>query len=164
MALHITERSITSDLTPEAAYFVPDPGGGKWLLTWFPDRLLTREQAIDGMTLDELLSDPRGDAAAVTRAAAGYAASLGMELADVLVRLYTRAVERDRRSARRGRRSHSGITERGHGSRRARDAVPQWFLLFCATVSAMLARTLYAVVILPSLSFVLAALLTARVA
>ncbi|WP_040813244.1 hypothetical protein [Nocardia concava] len=159
MALHITDRSITSDLTPEAAYFVPDPGGGgKWLLTWFPDRLLTREQAIDGMTLDELLSDPRADATTVASAAAVYANSLGMELADVLVRLYTRAVERDRRSTRRTR------GPRRHGPRRTRDGVPQWFLLFCATVSAMLARTLYAVVILPSLSFVLAALLTARVA
>ncbi|WP_063821672.1 hypothetical protein [Nocardia pneumoniae] len=57
MTIHTTEWTMTSDITPEAAYRDTDTDG--WRLSWLPDRRLTRAQALAGMRLDELLSDPR---------------------------------------------------------------------------------------------------------
>lgn len=58
MTIHATEWTMTSDVTPEAAYRDTDTADG-WRLSWLPDRQLTRAQALAGMRLDELLSDPR---------------------------------------------------------------------------------------------------------
>ncbi|WP_330230201.1 hypothetical protein OHA40_30050 [Nocardia sp. NBC_00508] len=58
MTIHATEWTMTSDITPEAAYRDTDTTDG-WRLSWLPDRRLTRTQALAGMRLDELLSDPR---------------------------------------------------------------------------------------------------------
>ncbi|MTE16672.1 hypothetical protein [Nocardia aurantiaca] len=97
MALRISGRAITSDRTPETAYLVPGPGGGTWALSWLPGRDLTREQAIDGMALDEILSDPTpADGEFALEIAALRAESLGMRLEDAVVRLFARIVERDR--------------------------------------------------------------------
>ncbi|MBF6300512.1 hypothetical protein IU459_23620 [Nocardia amamiensis] len=57
MTIHTTEWTMTSDLTPEAAFRDTDTTEG-WRLSWLPGRLLTRAQAEAGMRLDELLSDP----------------------------------------------------------------------------------------------------------
>ncbi|MGQ4598943.1 hypothetical protein [Nocardia sp. R6R-6] len=57
MTIHTTEWTMTSDITPEAAYRDSDTFDG-WRLSWLPDRRLTRTQALAGMRLDELLSDP----------------------------------------------------------------------------------------------------------
>ncbi|QIS11461.1 hypothetical protein [Nocardia arthritidis] len=60
MTLYATDWTITSDITPEWAIRMPQDGSHVWQLSWLPGRLLTREQAIIGMELDELLSDPDG--------------------------------------------------------------------------------------------------------
>ncbi|WP_369636057.1 hypothetical protein, partial [Nocardia sp. JMUB6875] len=97
MALRISGRAITSDLTPETAHLVPGPGGGAWALSWLPGWDLTREQAIDGMALDEMLSDPSAiDREWALEMAELRAESLGMGLEDVVVRLCARIIERDR--------------------------------------------------------------------
>ncbi|MEC3919423.1 hypothetical protein [Nocardia sp. CDC160] len=97
MALRISGRAITSDMTPETAHLVPGPGGGTWVLSWLPGWDLTQDQAIDGMALDEILSDPEPeDREWALEMAALRARSLGMELEDVVVRLCARVIERDR--------------------------------------------------------------------
>ncbi|MFG1793212.1 hypothetical protein [Nocardia sp. NPDC049149] len=58
MTLHSTEWTITSDITPEWAIRVPQDDEHEWMLSWLHGRLLTRDQAIIGMELDELLSVP----------------------------------------------------------------------------------------------------------
>ncbi|WP_405490051.1 hypothetical protein [Nocardia sp. NBC_00511] len=157
MALRITDWLITSDITPETAHRHPLVDGGCWQLSWLGDRLLTREQAIDGMILDELLSHPvPGDGEFVLRLAATRARELGLGLPEILVRLYGRILERDRRpeplvDADCGRQSRTG------------SAAVQRFSMGCLSVSALLSRTLFAAASLPSLCFVAVALLTARV-
>ncbi|MVU77538.1 hypothetical protein GPX89_09815 [Nocardia sp. ET3-3] len=97
MALRISVRAITSDITPETAHLVPGPDGGSWALSWLPGWDLTRDQAIDGMALDEMLSDPAPeDGEWALEMAALRAESLGMGLEDVVVRLCARIIERDR--------------------------------------------------------------------
>jgi hypothetical protein len=58
MTIHATEWTIISDLSPESAYREISPGTRVWRLSWLPDRRLTWEQAMAGMELDEILSDP----------------------------------------------------------------------------------------------------------
>jgi len=58
MTLYRTEWSIGSDLTPEWAFRTVGDGAEPWRLSWLRERPLSREQAIAGMELDELLSDP----------------------------------------------------------------------------------------------------------
>ncbi|MFD0360068.1 hypothetical protein ACFQZZ_01215 [Nocardia sp. GCM10030253] len=60
MNVHTTEWTMISDISPESAYRTTGSGEAVWLLSWLPDRLLTREQALAGMELDEILSDPHG--------------------------------------------------------------------------------------------------------
>ncbi|MFE3104399.1 hypothetical protein [Nocardia tengchongensis] len=101
MALRISGRAITSDMTPETAHLVPGSDGGRWVLSWLPGRDLTREQAIDGMALDEILSDLSAtDEEFVLELAALRAESLGMRLEEAVVRLAARILERDRRQRR----------------------------------------------------------------
>ncbi|MEU6581429.1 hypothetical protein [Nocardia sp. NPDC046763] len=97
MALRISGRAITSDMTPETAHLVFGPDGGTWVLSWLPGWDLTREQAIDGMALDEILSDPTpADGEFALEMAALRAESLGLPLEDAVVRLFARIAERDR--------------------------------------------------------------------
>ncbi|WP_040785221.1 hypothetical protein [Nocardia pneumoniae] len=101
MALDITDSIITSDITPENARLLPIPPGEAWELSWLPTVALTREQAVNGMALDELLSDPgTADNDLALEVAALRAAELGISLRDVLLRLYLRIAERDQDSAR----------------------------------------------------------------
>lgn len=58
MTVEATEWTMISDLSPESAYRETGSGAAVWRLSWLPGRLLTREQAIAGMELDEILSDP----------------------------------------------------------------------------------------------------------
>ncbi|MFC3965433.1 hypothetical protein [Nocardia jiangsuensis] len=58
MAVHSTGSRMTSEVTPEYAYRVPAGGGKPWRLSWWPGRPLSEEQALAGMELDELVSDP----------------------------------------------------------------------------------------------------------
>ncbi|MFE3028039.1 hypothetical protein [Nocardia tengchongensis] len=101
MALRISGQAITSDMTPETAHLVPGSDGGRWVLSWLPGRDLTREQAIDGMALDEILSDLSAtDEEFVLELAALRAESLDMRLEEAVVRLAARILERDRRQRR----------------------------------------------------------------
>ncbi len=96
MTLHITDRSITSTVTPETAHWIPTAEGGTWVLSWLPDRLLTREQAISGLVLDEALSTPETiEAEFAMELAAFRAADLGLTLREVVLRLCARMLERD---------------------------------------------------------------------
>ncbi|MEV4237691.1 hypothetical protein AB0J47_21220 [Nocardia sp. NPDC049737] len=58
MTVDTTNWTMISDITPESAYRQIGSGAAVWRLSWLPDRLLTREQALAGMELDEILSDP----------------------------------------------------------------------------------------------------------
>ncbi|BEK94856.1 hypothetical protein [Nocardia seriolae] len=121
MALRISGRAITSDMTPETAHLVPGPDGGAWALSWLPGWDLTREQAIDGMALDEMLSDPAAvDAELAMELAALRAESLGMGLEDVVVRLCARVIERDRM---RRRQAGDGRSAAGSAGRPGRGKV-----------------------------------------
>ncbi|MEV0298390.1 hypothetical protein [Nocardia sp. NPDC050710] len=97
MALEITDLFITSDVTPETARHIPGTG---WFLSWLPTTTLTREQAVSGMVLDEILSDPDlTDATLAMELAALRAADLGTDLVDVVIRLYARILDRDHRES-----------------------------------------------------------------
>ncbi|WP_063813761.1 hypothetical protein [Nocardia anaemiae] len=58
MTVDTTDWTMISDITPESAYRQIGSGAAVWRLSWLPDRPLTREQALAGMELDEILSDP----------------------------------------------------------------------------------------------------------
>ncbi|MFI2284858.1 hypothetical protein [Nocardia beijingensis] len=78
MTIHTTEWTMTSDITPESAYRDTD-APDSWRLSWLPDRRLTRGQALAGMSLDELLSDPHVVHDRTTQARAeAYADELGI--------------------------------------------------------------------------------------
>lgn len=96
MTLHITDRLITSTVTPETAHRIPITEGGMWVLSWLPDRLLTRNQAISGLVLDETLSvADTAHAEFAMELAAFRAADLGLTLREVVLRLCARMLERD---------------------------------------------------------------------
>src|SRR5207244_12428441 len=57
MTVKATEWTMISDLSPESAYRETNSAAAGWRLSWLPERLLTREQAMAGMELDEILSD-----------------------------------------------------------------------------------------------------------
>ncbi|MGX1806050.1 hypothetical protein ACWIGI_10070 [Nocardia sp. NPDC055321] len=155
MALKITEWLITSDTTPETAHYIPTAAGGKWVLSWLPDRALDREQAISGMVLDEFLSDPApaGDGFALEMARI-RAAQLGIGLEDAVLRLCARMLERAARSE---------PTERTDENCFLRELTAPHGVRFAAVSgAAVLATTLYAVATLPSLCFVGAALIVSR--
>lgn len=83
---------MTSDITPEVAFQV---GSNSWTLSWLPDRRLTREQALAGMELDEILSDPSFVATPLELKMAGLlAAELGLTVEEVVVLLSERLIER----------------------------------------------------------------------
>ncbi|WP_227983946.1 hypothetical protein [Nocardia spumae] len=94
MTLHLTDWEITSDTSPESALRLPD-ASGHWMLTWLPGELLTREQALSGMVVDEILSDPAlvDDLAALDLAGL-HAAELGIDVEDAIIRLSVRLLER----------------------------------------------------------------------
>ncbi|BEK90675.1 hypothetical protein NSERKGN1266_66260 [Nocardia seriolae] len=102
MALEFTPWTIRSDKTPEMAVRTA-LSMDSWVLTWLPNRLLTLEQACDGMTLDETLSDPApANPEEALEMAALLAAEIGLMLPEVVVLLWDRSVERERRRANRG--------------------------------------------------------------
>lgn len=128
MALRISGQAITSDMTPETAHLVPGPAGSRWVLSWLPGRDLTREQAIDGMALDEILSDlASAEEEFVLELAALRAESLGMRLEEAVVRLAARIIERDRRQRRAdgADRPPGDFPEGRYCTRRANPPIPQ---------------------------------------
>ncbi|MFI6870072.1 hypothetical protein [Nocardia sp. NPDC050406] len=109
MALRTTNWLITSDITPETATY--DPVGDGWVLSWLPGRSLTKGQAMNGMALDEFLSDfdlataadtdtPTAEVLHAFELAVARAADLGISLEEAVIRLSAQIVRRDRRGAR----------------------------------------------------------------
>ncbi|WP_194853025.1 hypothetical protein [Nocardia sp. SYP-A9097] len=95
MALAFTTWLITSDVTPEIA-LRSTTSEQDWELSWLPDRKLTFEQAVSGMVLDEILSDPApADGEIALELAAIRAGELGTTLREVVVRLSIRVAQRD---------------------------------------------------------------------
>ncbi|WP_405133175.1 hypothetical protein [Nocardia sp. NBC_01388] len=95
MALAFTTWLITSDVTPEIA-LRSTASADEWILSWLPDRSLTLEQAVSGMVLDEILSDPElDDGGLAFELAAFRAAELGVTLREVVLQLAIRMAQRD---------------------------------------------------------------------
>ncbi|WP_327144133.1 hypothetical protein [Nocardia sp. NBC_01327] len=95
MALALTTWLITSDVTPEIA-LRSTTSEDEWVLSWLPDRSLTLEQAVSGMVLDEILSDPElADGELALELAAFRAAELGVTLREVVLQLAIRMAQRD---------------------------------------------------------------------
>ena len=97
MTIETTDRTMTSDRTPEQGFRVAGAGAAVWRLTWLPEHRLTRAQARAGMELDELLSDPDAvhDATAQEQIA-HHAATLGVRYKEVVLLLSRRMLERAR--------------------------------------------------------------------
>ncbi|AYF78912.1 hypothetical protein D7D52_10730 [Nocardia yunnanensis] len=90
MALETTHQTVTSDRTPERA-FRTGLSADSWQLSWLPDRLLTFEQARNGVVLDEILSDPApADPEQALELAELLADDLGLTLREVVVLLWDR--------------------------------------------------------------------------
>ncbi|MCP2292614.1 hypothetical protein ACFYT3_33280 [Nocardia amikacinitolerans] len=92
MTIHTTAWTMISDLSPESAY---RDGADLWRLSWLPGRTLSREQALAGMELDELLSDPDMVHDRIAHAhAAERADRLGILLDHAIILLHKRIVAR----------------------------------------------------------------------
>lgn len=64
MGATITETLMTSTDTRHTARWSADAaadGHGAWIVSWLPQRLLTRNQAITAMTLAEAVADLSGN-------------------------------------------------------------------------------------------------------
>lgn len=70
MTIYVTQWSMTSDITAESAHRLAGEWAKSWRLSWLPDRLLTRDQAMAGMDLAEIFStqDFRHDSTVRARA------------------------------------------------------------------------------------------------
>lgn len=95
MNVHATGWTMISDITPESAYRVAENGAAVWRLSWLPHRLLTREQALAGMELDEIISDPDAVYDRVAQAqAAARADQLGILWEQAVIMLSKRMMAR----------------------------------------------------------------------
>lgn len=94
--LRVSDQAIASDRTPEFAYRVPGSADNQeWQLSWLPGRRLTHRQALLGVLLDDLLSNP--DLVYDTAShdlAVGAAAGLGIDVHDAVVALADRSAAR----------------------------------------------------------------------
>ncbi|KQY34874.1 MULTISPECIES: hypothetical protein [Nocardia] len=90
MTIFRTNRMMSSDRTPERAIL---GGDGRWRLTWLPELGLTSDQAISGLRLDEILSDPAlvYDRMALAEATT-CADRIGIILELAMVRLWKRMI------------------------------------------------------------------------
>lgn len=63
MSIRITDTRMDSDETTHHATWTPDPatdGSDGWIVSWLPERLLTRTQAVTAMTLAEAVNRDDG--------------------------------------------------------------------------------------------------------
>lgn len=90
MAIFRKGRTIGSDRTPECATLGDD---GRWRLTWLPEHPLTQDQAVAGLRLDEILSDPAlvDDRMAIAEATT-CADRIGIILEQAVIRLWKRTL------------------------------------------------------------------------
>ncbi|MBF6241331.1 hypothetical protein [Nocardia otitidiscaviarum] len=93
--IYESSRSITSSRTQEWARRSADAVEPAWVLSWWPERRFTREQARAGMELTELLSEPEDQRdAGAGRRGAEIARELGITVAEAVSVLYRRRLER----------------------------------------------------------------------
>ncbi|WP_280263124.1 hypothetical protein [Nocardia wallacei] len=98
MTIETTDWAMISDRTPEHAFRIDGFGAAVWRLSWLPEHRLTQTQALAGMELDELLSDP--DAVhdeSAHRRVADHARALGVRYEQAVLLLSRRMIERMRR-------------------------------------------------------------------
>ncbi|WP_433724440.1 hypothetical protein ACQP0C_27310 [Nocardia sp. CA-129566] len=99
--LHVTQFSVTS---PNSAEYAATTADGtredRWRLSWLPGRVLTLEQALCAMVLDEILIAHELDSDTMLRVMHDLAAHLAMPLHQILTRLS--AIKNDARSEPRG--------------------------------------------------------------
>lgn len=93
---------LTSDLTPESAFQNDICRHDGWQLSWLPTRWLTYEQALAGMQLDELLSDPEIPFPSVHSRADVYASMLGLTVGEAVETLFQRIASRKTPVSKRG--------------------------------------------------------------
>ncbi|MET8779566.1 hypothetical protein ABZV58_31610 [Nocardia sp. NPDC004654] len=119
-ALVIAPLRISSAISPEVAVRLGDgEHGERWTLSWLPEMVLNRQQALSAMVLDEILTDPQElDSATIMRILRHLADELGMPLERVLVRLSS--VKTDCRRTVRSRRVP--LTQWDSGAAMAREA------------------------------------------
>ncbi|WP_216901006.1 hypothetical protein [Nocardia alni] len=88
MTIHIGDWLMTSDRTDEQACRVAEKWEASWRLSWLPERLVTRAQALAGMDLAETYDreDVRHDRLVRARALV-HAAELGLTLDLALLEL-----------------------------------------------------------------------------
>jgi hypothetical protein len=88
VSIQITDDLMDSNQTGHRAVRVSAPcQPQQWRVSWLPERVLGRNEAVTAMTLAETLSDglPAGHVARLLVTA--YAAELGLDTAEVLDRL-----------------------------------------------------------------------------
>ncbi|WP_405486597.1 hypothetical protein [Nocardia sp. NBC_00511] len=89
--MYVCDWSITSAVVGEFAERLPGHKETDWRVSWLPDRLLTRTQAIAAIELVELLYDTGRPAdAGVQARVAAAAAELGIRPIDVAATLSAR--------------------------------------------------------------------------
>ncbi|MBF6353862.1 hypothetical protein IU449_04745 [Nocardia higoensis] len=93
--LRIDATSMTSEVSPERAARESRAGPRCWRLSWLPDRWLSRRQALAGMELDVLVSEPDlVDDRIVFAMMETRADLLGIPVQDALIRIWERIVRR----------------------------------------------------------------------
>ncbi|MEU7633790.1 hypothetical protein AB0C34_28070 [Nocardia sp. NPDC049220] len=87
-ALQVKKRTITS---PNSAGFAVRIADGtnrhRWILSWLPDMVLTHDQALSAMVIDEILLARELDSATMLQIMSDLAADLTMPLHQILGRL-----------------------------------------------------------------------------
>jgi hypothetical protein len=85
-----TSQLMTSDATSHVAEWSPDAaadGGGAWVVSWLPQRLLTEDQAVTAMMIAEQVAKglPPGDR--VWLHVDNWARELGLTRSEVVARV-----------------------------------------------------------------------------
>ena len=82
-----TDTLVTSDVTPHRAEQV-DPtiphGGGLWGVSWLPERMLTKDEAITAVLAAEAVSQDRHRSAPGTRLIETWAGELGLSTEELI--------------------------------------------------------------------------------
>jgi len=86
--LHVTQFAITNPHSAEFAARVNDgTRGERWILSWLPERVLTRKQVFSAMLLDQILIAHELDSGTMLQVMSVLAADLEMPLRQTLGRL-----------------------------------------------------------------------------
>lgn len=89
----ITDELMTSARTSHTAQYSPEAaadGQGAWVVSWLPQRLLTRNQAITAMTIAETATEADGDYVRMWPHIIGWAAELCVDAHEAIRLVGTR--------------------------------------------------------------------------